>query len=190
LPVIVFATLLGVTTILHWDRFNHQHISFFAWAGLYFTTPFLVFASWFLNKNQDHGAIEQGEKIIPDFVRLLMGLFGGLTLLVAGILFLLPDLIIDQWPWALTPLTARVMGAMFSLPGLVGLGVAFDRRWSAANLILQSQGVSILLILIGAARSTNEFNWINPGSWIFVGSLGMMLLAICLLLVFVKNDET
>jgi hypothetical protein len=42
LPVIAFASLLGVATVLHWDRFNHSHISFFAWAGLYFTTPFLV----------------------------------------------------------------------------------------------------------------------------------------------------
>src|SRR5512135_2963037 len=32
LPVIAFASLLGIATLLHWDRFNHSHISFFTWA--------------------------------------------------------------------------------------------------------------------------------------------------------------
>lgn len=53
LPVIAFASMLGIATILHWDRFNHSHISFIAWAGLYFTAPFIVLAVWLRNRNQD-----------------------------------------------------------------------------------------------------------------------------------------
>src|SRR5436305_5551289 len=41
LPVATFAALMGMATILHWDRFTHSHISFFSWAALYFTTPFI-----------------------------------------------------------------------------------------------------------------------------------------------------
>src|SRR5438445_8231645 len=29
LPVTTFAALMGIATILHWDRFNHGYISFF-----------------------------------------------------------------------------------------------------------------------------------------------------------------
>ena len=42
LSVALFASLLGVATVVHWDKFNHQHVSFWTWATLYFTTPFLV----------------------------------------------------------------------------------------------------------------------------------------------------
>ena len=42
LPVITFASLLGIATILHWDKFNYWHVLFFAWVGLYFTTPFII----------------------------------------------------------------------------------------------------------------------------------------------------
>jgi len=42
-PVATFATLMGVATIAHWDRFTHTHVAFWLWAGLYFTTPFLIF---------------------------------------------------------------------------------------------------------------------------------------------------
>ena len=55
LPVTTFATLMGIATILHWDRFNHGYISFFAWVGLYFTTPFIVFLLWLRNRATDPG---------------------------------------------------------------------------------------------------------------------------------------
>jgi peptidoglycan/LPS O-acetylase OafA/YrhL len=34
LPVTTFATLMGIATILHWNRFNHGSLSFYAWVGL------------------------------------------------------------------------------------------------------------------------------------------------------------
>ena len=37
LAVALFAALLGVATILHWDRFNHGHVAFWLWVGLYLT---------------------------------------------------------------------------------------------------------------------------------------------------------
>ena len=55
------------------DRFNHSHISFFAWAGLYFTTPFLVFAIWLRNRPQDTGQIEPGDIKVPLLFRLGTG---------------------------------------------------------------------------------------------------------------------
>ena len=122
LPVIAFASLLGIATILHWDKFNHSHVSFFAWAGLYFTTPFIVSFVWLRNRKQDAGNSVEQDTIIPYTWRLIMGAFGSITLVISLFLFLQPGMLISLWPWTLTPLTARVMGAMFALPGLVGLG--------------------------------------------------------------------
>ena len=187
LPVITFASLLGIATILHWDKFNHSHISFFAWAGLYFTAPFIVLFVWLRNRNQDTENLDDKDTIIPYMARLVMGLFGAVTLLISLFLFLQPSMMIDLWFWTLTPLTARVMGAMFALPGIVGLGIAFDKRWSAAILILQSQGFSILLILIASILSLQDYDWKNWGSWIFVGGLGLMLISIIVLIMFMKS---
>src|SRR5207302_5845175 len=61
LPVTTFATLLGIATLLHWNRFNHSHISFFTWTALYFTTPFLVFAAWLRNRMTDPETAEPDE---------------------------------------------------------------------------------------------------------------------------------
>jgi hypothetical protein len=190
LPVIAFASLLGIATILHWDKFNHSHVSFFAWTGLYFTTPFIVSFVWLRNRHQDTGNLDDTDTIIPYMARLIMGLFGTVTLIISLFLFTQPSTMISLWFWKLTPLTARVMGAMFALPGLVGLGIAFDKRWSAATLILQSQGFSILLILIASILSSQDYNWTTWGSWVFVGGLCLMLISIVVLFMFMKKRNS
>jgi len=178
IPVTIFASILNVATILHWDRFNHGTLPFFAWVSLYFTTPFIIFGLWLWNRKQDTGQPDTSDVVVHPLVRFVIGAVGATTLAIAIFLFLNPKLMIQLWPWALTPLTSRVMAAMFSLPGMVGLGMAMDSRWSSAQIILQSQGFSILLILIAVLRVRVEFNWSTPGIWLFTIGLGAMLAGI------------
>ena len=186
LPVTLFASLLGIATILHWDKFTHDHISFFTWTLLYFTTPFLVFGTWWFNRRTDPRILDTNDIPVPNWMRWLLGIAGAITLAISLLLFLLPQLMIGIWPWTLTPLTARVMGAMFALPGLVGLGIASDRRWSAARIILQAQAFSIGLILIAAVRSWSDFNPTSISTWLFIGGLSALLIGIIVLYVIME----
>jgi hypothetical protein len=186
LPVTLFATLLGIATFLHWDRFTHEHISFFTWTVLYFTTPFLVFGTWLFNRRTDPRLLDSSDVALPNWVRGLLGVAGAITLTISLLLFLQPQLMIGVWPWTLTPLTARVMGALFALPGLVGLGIATDRRWSAARIILQAQAFSIALILIATASAWNDLNPAGISTWLFVGGLSALLIGIIVLYVLME----
>ncbi len=187
LALLPFVTMLGIATILHWDRFTPNHISFFAWAGLYFTTPVVILIVWLRNRSQDPGLPEQNDQVISRPVRFLLAAVGALTFIISLVLFIVPSVMIEVWPWTLTPLTARVMGAMFSLPGAVGLGVASDPRWSAAKLILQAQSFSIVFILIAAIRSWEDFAVVEPGTWLFVGGLSLMLGGLVVFYVFMET---
>ena len=57
IPVALFATLLGIATIIHWDKFHHGHVAFWLWSGLYFTTPFLVAYVYLTNRRHDPPAV-------------------------------------------------------------------------------------------------------------------------------------
>ena len=116
-----------------------------------------------------------------------MGAVGGITLMVSTLLFVWPSAMISVWPWALTPLTARVTAAMFALPGLVGIGIALDPRWSSARLILQAQAFSLAFILIGAVRAWGEFDASSPVAYVFIGGLSLMLLGILAFFVFMES---
>lgn len=178
LPVTTFATLMGIATILHWNRFNHGYLSFFAWVGLYFTTPFIVFLLWLRNRATDPGPTGAfPDRRVPDPVRLVIGLVGGLTVLISIILFLQPGFMISTWPWQLTPLTARVMGALFALTGVGELGIALDARWSAVRIALQSQMIGIALIALAIVFSWSNFHQANPLTWVFIASILFLLVA-------------
>lgn len=92
---------MGIAPLLHWDRFNHDYLSFFAGVGLYFTTPFIVFLLWLCNRYADPGP-DNHDLLVPRLVRLVIGLVGGLTLFTSIFLFLQPGFIISTWPWPLT----------------------------------------------------------------------------------------
>jgi hypothetical protein len=182
-PVTAFASLLGIATLLHWDRFTHNHISFVAWAGLYFTTPFLVFGIWLRNRQTDPHLLAPDDVMLPRPVGWLIGAAGLATAAISLLLFLQPGLMIGVWPWSLSPLTARVVGAMFALPGLVGLGIATDRRWSAARTILEAQAFSIVIILIAAVRARSDFDPSRAATWLFIGGLSALLVGIAIVYV-------
>ncbi|MHB8752618.1 MAG: hypothetical protein ACYDBJ_25920, partial [Aggregatilineales bacterium] len=103
------------------------------------------------------------------------------TLLISLLLFLQPSLMINLWPWTLTPLTARVVGGMFALPGVLGLYMAIDARWSSARLTLQSQIVSIAFIVLAAVLSWDNFNQSNSTTWLFLGGMIFLLITLPIL---------
>src|SRR3954467_12577438 len=134
-PVGTFASLMGVTTILHWDRFLHGNLAFWLWVALYFTTPFLVFLV-FLRNQREYSPNTDGEVLMPPAAAGGVVAAGLLSLAMSAFLYLFPQRAISIWPWQLTPLTARMLGAIFAL-GLAGLGAARERRWSAARMLIQ-----------------------------------------------------
>jgi hypothetical protein len=167
LPVTLFASLMGIATIVHWERFNHGHVAFWLWAGLYFSTPFLVPAVWLANRRQDP-AVNPQEVLIPASVSKAIGVVGTLAVVVGLLLFLFPMRAIDLWPWQLTPLTARIMGAIFAL-GVTALGSIGERRWSAARLMLQVEILMVALVIVAGIRARTDLDPSNPITWLVVG---------------------
>jgi hypothetical protein len=167
-----FATLMGIATILHWNKFIHSNVAFWLWAGLYFTTPFLVWGVWFLNRREESESTPN-DLVLAVGTAKLIGVLGALAAASSLFLFLFPKTAIHIWPWKLTELTARVMGAIFAL-GVAGLGAFADKRWTGARILLQVEGFMLALILVAAIRAHRDFDTSRPLTWIFgAGFLGL-----------------
>jgi len=188
LPVTAFAGLLGIATILHWDKFTHGSIAFIAWAGLYFTTPFLALGAWLHNRAQDPSQFEDDETLIPVPWRVFFGLLGAATLPFGLLLFIAPGLVIPFWPWTLTPLTARVLGSMFALPGVLGLEIMLDARWTFARILLEAQSISLGMFVIAILRNQVDISIQNPLYLAFMALILATLVAIILLFVRMRSS--
>lgn len=164
-PVGTFATLMGIATVLHWDRFDHGHVAFWLWVGLYFTTPFLVFGVWLLNRRTE-APPSPDEPTVPAWAAYVIGSVGVLAGLTSAFTFLDPGRAISIWPWGLTPLTARVMASILAL-GTAAVGAFTERRRSCLRLMVEVEVFMLVLIGFGVVRATSEIDPDRPLTWLF-----------------------
>jgi hypothetical protein len=178
-PVATFATLMGIATILHWEKFTHSHVAFWLWAGLYFTTPFLIAGVWIVNRRFEDRTADD-DVLVPEQMTRVIGAIGVLAAAMSAFLFLFPQAAIDVWPWTLTPLTARVTGAIFAL-GLAAVGAFTERRWSVYRLLVQVEMVMLALILVSGVRGAADWDPSNVLTWLFAAGFAGVLAASVLL---------
>jgi hypothetical protein len=139
--------------------------------GVYIVSPFVVFALWWFNRRTDSGRPAPGDAIVPHWVRRIAQLVAAGSFLGAAFFFLARDEAIDVWPWQLTPLTSRVIGAFTAQVGVGALLISFDSRWSSWKLIVQTFFVATALLLIGAIRAFDDFDTGNPLTYAYLGGL-------------------
>ncbi|GAA1447387.1 hypothetical protein [Leifsonia poae] len=175
--VLLFATLLAVATFLHWGKFHFGHISFIVWVTLYVTTPLMVLVAMILNRREDPRVPDERDVVIPAWVRILLAVVGLAALVVGLCLFVVPQIAIDVWGWKLTPLTARVCGAILTLPGMVNVWMLGDSRWSAFRQVFQAQLASLVFIALALAIRNRELLWARPSAAMFVCGILVSLLA-------------
>ena len=178
LPITAFAGTLGIATLLHWDNFVHERWAFQIWAFLYFTVPLFLPILWYRNQRLTDGAEMAREGELPSLIRQILGGLGIVLTVAAVLLLFVPELMIAAWPWTLTPLTARIMSSMFILPGLAGLGMAYDGSWASARYLLKALAISVAFMLIAILVARADFDWATPTSWLFTGGMIAILLLI------------
>lgn len=176
--IAAFTWFMALATVLHWGNFNHSHVTFAIWAFLYAVAPVLVPAIWIANRRTDPRAPVEGDAHLPEAVRWASGLSGFAITATAVLSFVVPTVVMGFWPWAVSPLTARIMVGWFALFGVANFAVAFDSRWSAVRLLVQTKVIGFGLILVGVVRAWSDFDPANPLTWGFVGGFALYLVAL------------
>lgn len=173
--IAVFAWLMGISTFLHWDRFNHGHVAFFAWLSLYVTTPLLVPLLYLRNRAADPGSPNLADAIVPRPLRALVGVGGATLLVVAVVMYVAPSAAIDAAPWKLTPLTSRVIAAFLSASGIAAVLLWRDPRWSAWQVFVRSAVLACALLLVAALRAWGELDRSGALAYGFLAVTGALI---------------
>ncbi len=138
-PVFVFTTLTLGVTLLHLDRFHLSaengalaQIATWAWLAIYATVPVaMLVVSWMQIRSRRPAptSVTAGRPVLPPALRLLMVGIAGVLLCYGVALLAVPAYAATWWPWTLSELTARAVGAW-----LVGLGWSAAQGQSSADL--------------------------------------------------------
>ncbi|WP_240684966.1 hypothetical protein [Arthrobacter nitrophenolicus] len=131
-PVFVFTTLTLGVTLIHLDRFHLSpgagllaQVATWAWLAIYAIVPVaMLVISWvqIQSRRPAPASMAAARPVLPPALRLLLVVIAGVLVLYGVALLAVPAAASTWWPWTLSELTARAVGAW-----LVGLG------WSAAQ---------------------------------------------------------
>ena len=169
LPVVLFASILGVATIMHWAKFSHDKPQFWLWVLLYSVLPFVLLWLWLSNERRVRPSGTVADEVFLNHrTRVLIGVIGSGLAVTSLALFAMPTAVIDYWPWKLSALTARITSAELGLFAFFMLEVALVGRWSEVRKLLFPQLVSPVVFVVSIAASWDNFDQSNPFTWGFV----------------------
>ena len=164
--IFLFTLATLVATIVHRDRFHFGSggVAGFAawfWLAIYIVVP-AGMAVMFVVQRRVPGVDPPVEVPLPDWLRALLGAQALVLGVVGAILLVGPAQITDGWPWRLTPLTARAVGA-WCLPLGVAAALAVVER-DAWRLRSAAATYVVLAVLHAGAlvRFRTEVRW---GMW-------------------------
>ncbi|MEA2191799.1 MAG: hypothetical protein QOI73_1920 [Solirubrobacteraceae bacterium] len=195
LSAAVFALLMLITTLLHYDKFNQGKahdglpdppalatLAFYGWTIVYVLSPFVVGWLWWRNQQRDPRTPADGEPLVPQRLRLVARVIAIGALVAAAVVLVSPDVAVEHWGWTLTPLTARVLACFTAQVGTGFLLLSLDPRWSSWRVLVQTFLIAVALLLVGAARESDTFDDGSLMTWAYL--LGLAGGAVALLALY------
>ncbi len=175
LGVFVFTTLTTAFTLIHLDRFHMDSVFGWAWLAVYiFVPPALLVLV--LRQLRHPGTDPARAKPLPGWLRVIIGA-QAVVLLILGYFLLISPVSIGEayWPWTLSALTGRAVGAW-----LMGIGTtAAQAVWENdfARMRAASIGYTFLgvLQLATVARYSGMLDWAAPRTWVYLAFVVSML---------------
>jgi len=178
--VLVFTAVTLVISLVHIDLFHLDEPSvmtrFFTWTWLfvYAVVP-PVMVVLLVRQVRAAGVDLPRQGRLPVWFRVLLGVHAAALIPMGIALLLTPTVAAELWPWTLTPLTGRAIGAW-----LLGLGIAatqavVENDWIRIRPATMSYTAFAVLEFAALARYPDELAWETPSAWIYLVLLASAL---------------
>jgi len=179
--VLLFSTLTLVITLIHADRFHFHsphlitRVGTWGWLTVYVTVP--VAMSWLLVAQLRRPQADPAPVApLPSWTRVVLVLQAAVMLAVGVPMLLVPEATLGGWPWALTPLTCRAVGAWAIGIGTIAAHAAWENDWWRLRPMMLSYTLLGLLQLTSVLRYPADLDWSRMSAVAYVVFLATVLL--------------
>lgn len=174
--VLTFTTLTLIATLLHLDKFHLNSpngetvLATWAWIAVYAGVPGAM-SLLLLRQLRVPGGDPPRRLPMLRPVAVGLGVAGVALIAFGSALFLVPAATLGIWPWLLTPLTARAVGAW-----LIGLGLAiahsgWEADWQRVRPAMVGLIVFSTLQLVNLLRYPAVVSWGSLSAWVYVAGV-------------------
>jgi hypothetical protein len=180
LTILVFTLITLIASVLHLDRFHFGSAlpmarnAAYVWLVIYIVVPLAMSVVLVI---QERRPVEPIDRVtVPTGLRVALLVQGVLMFVVGMTLFLLPATAGALWPWMLTPLTARIVGAWLIAFG-VGVSLAgIEGDLARVDIAAWAYGLLAVLELVVIARFPSTVRWSHPAIWVYLALAVSILL--------------
>jgi hypothetical protein len=178
--IFIFTVLSLVATLAHGDRFHFRSSAPMArgaawfWLAVYVVVPVVLVVLLVLQARTPGTHPERAGRP-PRLLAAVLAVEGTVLFAVGVVLFARPGLL-AAWPWPLTPLTSRVVGAW-----LVSFGIAAWLAVYEGDLArLRAPAIAYLVFglaeIVALLRYASTISWQKAGSWVYLAFLVLVVL--------------
>jgi hypothetical protein len=171
--VLFFTTLTLVLSLVHIDRFHTDSVFGIAWLVVYGCFPVAMATILFLQLRAP-GADAPAQRPLAGWVRLVLLAQAAILFALGIALFAAPVGAASLWPWPLTPLTGRAVGAWLLGTGFIAAQVAIDNARERVDVAMLSYAGFGALQLVAVARYADTPDWSALGAVAYLGFLACM----------------
>ncbi len=172
LPGAVFTTSLLVATIIHWDKFSVGTAPFNLWLASYLLPPPIYVAAYVWH--QRRAGPPTHDNPLPTVLRRLLWVIGGLLTAEAAFAFASPTYLADEFPWMLTPLTARVLCGFLLAVGTIVLSIARENDRDRVRVVAPTLVLLLPAVGLQLARYWDQVDTSSYRFWTTVAYLALV----------------
>jgi hypothetical protein len=171
--VLVFTGVTLLVTILHIDLFHLDSPSvltgFLTWAWLfvYAVVP-PVMTVLLVRQMRAKGSDPRRGVALSRWFRGLLSAHAALLVPLGVALLVIPTIAGGIWPWTLTPLTGRAIGAWLLGLGIAAIHAVRENDWGRIRPATMSYVAFGGLQLVALVRYPSELDWAVPQTWVYL----------------------
>jgi hypothetical protein len=178
--IFIFTVLSLAATLAHPDRFHFGSSAPVArgaawfWLAVYVVVPVVLVVLLVLQARAP-GTHPERTRPLPGPLAAALAVEAAVMLAVGVVLFARPGLL-AAWPWPLTPLTSRVVGAWLVSFGIAAGLAVYERDLARLRAPAVAYLVFGLAEIVALLRYASAISWQKAGSWAYLTFLVLVVL--------------
>jgi hypothetical protein len=177
---VVFTSLLFVVMLAHFDQLHTDDSRFLVSAGAwgflasYAVLPAVGIAALVVQARSGHERSPQVDPI-RSWLRLVLAIQAGAAAVVGSALLVGGADAGGLWPWPLTPIGARAIGAWLVALAVISGLAARGADWRNLATVPPTYALQFVLQTSVLVRFGGGVDWNDPAAWLYLAALGTFL---------------
>jgi hypothetical protein len=178
-PVLVFLPLMMIATLVHLDRFHlnagtsSARVAGWGWLVLY-AVVLVVIPAALLFQRGGLALDRLHARPLASSMRGALALQAAVLIPVGIGLFVAPGTFDVVWPWDLTPLTGRTVGAWFAAIGVGAVDIAWTNDVARVRIGAIAYAFFGVAEILAVVRYPSQVDWGGARTYVYIGFLAVM----------------